>query len=217
MLDLTHYNSLGKALEAAFECWSNEVCLYEADRERQRSRHVPRIFRCGFVLAGALQEAGFAAGDRAAIIMTNQPKWLMSAYAVFGAAACSCRSYKLTAARTSALLDHSQARFSFCGISDLARDYANADFRRHHQSKLFYVTEAPAERGLCRRSSLGRCLKASVTPDFRSRQRERPRLHRLFLRHGRAARKAACSRTAIIWNSAARSTSLFRFHRACAT
>jgi len=30
-----------------------------------------------------LQRAGFAPGDRAAIIMTNQPKWLISAYAVF--------------------------------------------------------------------------------------------------------------------------------------
>jgi len=32
---------------------------------------------------GARRYSGFAAGERAAIIMTNQPKWLISAYAAF--------------------------------------------------------------------------------------------------------------------------------------
>jgi acyl-CoA synthetase (AMP-forming)/AMP-acid ligase II len=84
MLDLAKYDSLGAALRDALAQWPDEVCLIEADREREKSRLTYRQFgQAAEPLAAALEDSGFAPGDRAAIIMTNQPKWLISAYAVF--------------------------------------------------------------------------------------------------------------------------------------
>ena len=84
MLDLTKYNSLGEALRDALETWPLEVCLYESDRGQEKERITYREFKERTLpLAKWLQDSGFGAGSRAAIIMTNQSKWLMSAYAVF--------------------------------------------------------------------------------------------------------------------------------------
>ena len=38
MLDLSKYNSLGAALRDALERWPDEICLIEADRERENCR-----------------------------------------------------------------------------------------------------------------------------------------------------------------------------------
>src|SRR5438309_12101200 len=84
MLDLKQYDSLGAALRDALDRWRDEVCLIEADRERERLRLTYRQFReAAEPLAAALEDSGFAAGERAAVIMTNQPKWVVSAYAAF--------------------------------------------------------------------------------------------------------------------------------------
>src|SRR5260370_32985398 len=84
MLDLKQYDSLGAALRDALDRWPDDVCLIEADRERERSRLTYRQFgEAAEPLAAALEYSGFAAGERAAIIMTNQPKWLISAYPTF--------------------------------------------------------------------------------------------------------------------------------------
>src|SRR5207244_4149516 len=62
-------------------------------------------------LASSLQQAVFSSGDRATIIMTNQSKWLISAYAVFYAGGVLVPlDYKLTPAEHLALLAHSKAR-----------------------------------------------------------------------------------------------------------
>ena len=84
MLDLTKYNSLGEALRDALETWPGEVCLYESDRGEEKQRITYREFKeRALPLAKWLQDAGFGPSDRAAIIMTNQSKWLISAYAIF--------------------------------------------------------------------------------------------------------------------------------------
>jgi len=58
--------------------------LIEADREREKERLTYRDFKeRAHPLSRALQEGGFSAGARASIIMTNQSKWLISAYAIF--------------------------------------------------------------------------------------------------------------------------------------
>ena len=63
-------------------------------------------------LARALQDAGFANGTRAAIIMTNQSKWLISAYAIFFCGGVLVPlDYKLTPAEQLKLLAHSKAEF----------------------------------------------------------------------------------------------------------
>src|ERR1700721_1676808 len=84
MLDLRQYNSLGDALRAALETWPDEICLIEADRERENLRLTYRQFKqAALPLARAMQDAGLVSGTRAAILMTNQSKWLISAYALF--------------------------------------------------------------------------------------------------------------------------------------
>jgi long-chain acyl-CoA synthetase len=112
MLDLSKYQSIGGALKDAVEVFANETCLIEADRERENLRLTYREFRDRTMpVAKALQDAGFAAGDRAAIIMTNQSKWLIAAYAIFYSGGVLVPlDYKLTADEQWQLLKHSGAR-----------------------------------------------------------------------------------------------------------
>jgi long-chain acyl-CoA synthetase len=111
MLDLSKYQSIGAALKDALEQFANEICLIEADREREKERFTYREFKArAQPLAKALQDAGFAAGDRASIIMTNQSKWLISAYAIFYTGGVLVPlDYKLTPDEQWQLLKHSGA------------------------------------------------------------------------------------------------------------
>jgi long-chain acyl-CoA synthetase len=113
MLDLRQYASLGAALKDALERWPNETCLIEADREREKVRLTYSDFKeMAEPLCRALEDADFKAGDRAAIIMTNQSKWLISAYSIFFSGGVLVPlDYKLTAAEHLQLLAHSKARF----------------------------------------------------------------------------------------------------------
>lgn len=115
MLDLRKYKSLGEALRAALERWPDEVCLIEADRDREKARYTYRQFKeAALPLARALQNAGFRAGSRAAILMTNQSKWLISAYAIFFCGGVLVPlDYKLTPDEQVKLLAHSKAEFLF--------------------------------------------------------------------------------------------------------
>ncbi len=112
MLDLREYDSLGAALRDALERWPDEVCLIEADRDRENCRLTYRQFKeAALLLARALQQACFGAGDRAAIVMTNQSKWLISAYAVFYCGGVLVPlDYKLGPREHLELLAHSKAR-----------------------------------------------------------------------------------------------------------
>src|SRR6266571_2757849 len=59
----------------------------------------------------AMQDAGSSAGDRASIIMTNQSKWLISAYAIFYTGGVLVPlDYKLTPSEQWQLLQHSGAK-----------------------------------------------------------------------------------------------------------
>ena len=113
MLELDQYSSLGAALRDALDRWPNETCLIEADREREKVRLTYSDFKeMALPLARALQDASFLANDRAAIIMTNQSKWLISAYAVFYCGGVVVPlDYKLRAAEHLQLLAHSKAKF----------------------------------------------------------------------------------------------------------
>src|SRR2546430_17696977 len=111
MLDLSKYQSIGEALRDALDQYANEVCLIEADREREKERLTYRDFKQrAHPLAKALQDSGFSAGARAGIIMTNQSKWLISAYAIFFAGGVLVPlDYKLTPDEQWQLLKHSGA------------------------------------------------------------------------------------------------------------
>jgi long-chain acyl-CoA synthetase len=111
MLDLAKYQSIGAALKDALDQFAGEVCLIESDREREKERLTYLEFKeRAYPLAKALQGAGFAAGDRASIIMTNQSKWLISAYAIlFAGGVLVPLDYKLTPDDQWQLLKHSSA------------------------------------------------------------------------------------------------------------
>src|SRR3990170_1760788 len=171
MLDLTQYESLGAALAAAIERWPDEVCLIEADRARARARLTYRQFsEAALPLAAALQESGLAADDRAAIIMSNQSKWLISAYAVFGSGGVLVPlDYKLTPAEQLALLDHSQARFLIIEYPLWRAIVQSAEFERQNQTTVF-VTEAPPDAdlsGACRWEE----ARGASAPELRPRKR----------------------------------------------
>ena len=105
------YQSIGAALKDALEAFAEEVCLIESDRDREKERLTYREFkRRAVALARAMQDAGFAAGGRASIIMTNQLKWLISAYAIFYCGGVLVPlDYKLTPEEQWQLLKHSGA------------------------------------------------------------------------------------------------------------
>jgi long-chain acyl-CoA synthetase len=113
MLDLNQYKCLGEALRAALERWPDETCLIEADRERENVRLTYREFKeAALPLAAAMQEAGLRLGGRAAVLMTNQSKWLISAYAVFFSGGVLVPlDYKLPADDHLKLLEHSKTEF----------------------------------------------------------------------------------------------------------
>ena len=111
MVDLDAHQSLGSALREALDKFVDETCLIEADRERENHRLSYRQFReLATPLARFLQDRGFKAEARAAIIMTNQSRWPMAAYAVFHSGGVLVPlDYKLTAAEQLALLKHCRA------------------------------------------------------------------------------------------------------------
>src|SRR6202171_57094 len=112
MLDLRQYASLGAALKDALERWPNETCVIQPEREGEKVRLTDSDFKeMAQPLCRALEDADFKAGDRAAIIMTNQSKWLISAYSIFVSGGVLVPlDYKLTAAGHMHLLAHSYAR-----------------------------------------------------------------------------------------------------------
>ena len=83
-LDLSSYSSLGEALRTANNKWANHIALIEADRDRENHRLTYSEFNSmALKLAKSLQSSGFKPGQRGAILMSNQSKWLVSAYAIF--------------------------------------------------------------------------------------------------------------------------------------
>jgi long-chain acyl-CoA synthetase len=149
MLNLEQFDSLGAALRDALERWPDEVCLIEADRDRENHRLTYRQFRdMALPLAKWLQSNGFKPGDRAAIIMTNQSKWLVSAYAIFYCGGVLVPlDYKLSAREQIELLVHSKAsalvtEFYIWRAIRTAENFSNL------QPLAVLATEAPAKAEL---------------------------------------------------------------------
>jgi long-chain acyl-CoA synthetase len=150
MLDLSKYQSIGGALKDAVEVFANETCLIEADRERENHRLTYREFQDrAMPVAKALQDAGFVAGDRAAIIMTNQSKWLIGAYAIFYSGGMVVPlDYKLTPDEQWQLLKHSGARVLITEYP-IWRQLGVAKGREAAtELQLVIVTEAPIDTDL---------------------------------------------------------------------
>jgi long-chain acyl-CoA synthetase len=145
MLDLHKFNCLGEALRAALDRWPDEVCLIEADRDREKARFTYRQFKeASLPLARALQDAGLKSGTRTAIIMTNQSKWLISAYAIFYCGGVLVPlDYKLTPGEQIQLLSHSKAEFLVVEYHAWKATTQAANFAAL-AARTVLVTEAPA-------------------------------------------------------------------------
>src|ERR1700722_2252817 len=172
MLNLDQYSCLGAALRDALDRWPNEVCLIESDRNREKTRLSYSDFKeTAKPLARALQDADFKAGDRAAVIMTNQSKWLISAYAMFYAGGIVVPlDYKLTASEHLQLLAHSHVKFLVVEYH-LWRAITRVPEFSTHQIKTVLVTEAPLGADLAGGFRWEE-VKRKGDPEFVSRTRD---------------------------------------------
>jgi len=150
MLNLAQYQSIGEALWDALDQFANEVCLIEADREREKERLTYRnVKERAHPLAKALQDVGFSAGARASIIMTNQSKWLISAYAIFFSGGVLVPlDYKLTPDDHWELLKHSDAAVLITEYSIWRQLSASAGRTAATHVQTVLVTEGPANADL---------------------------------------------------------------------
>ncbi len=128
----------------ALERWPDEPCLIESDRNREKTRLTYSDFKdLALPLASAFQNDGLSAEERVSIVMSNQSKWLISAYAIFYCGGILVPlDYKLTPSEQLALLAHCQANYLVIEFY-LWRAMMHApDFRKHNLKRVL-VTEAP--------------------------------------------------------------------------
>lgn len=172
MLDLNQYSCLGAALRDALERFSSEVCLIEAERDREKLRLTYSDFKeIALPLARALEDAGFDPGERAAIIMTNQSKWLISAYAIFYCGGVVVPlDYKLSAEEHLQLLAHSQAKVLVVEYHLWLAIMQSANFQTIG-TKIVLVTEAPLGADLAG-AFRWEDFKRKGAPDFVMRQKD---------------------------------------------
>src|SRR6202167_2063944 len=172
MLDLQKYSCLGAALRDSLERFSGETCLIEADRDREKTRLTYSDFKeISLPLTRALEDAEFDAGDGAAILMTNQSKWLISAYGIFFCGGVLVPlDYKLTANEQLALVEHSKAKVLVVEYHLWRAIMQLPEFSKL-KTRLVLVTEAPLK------SDLGggfrwEDFKRKGAPDFVMRKRD---------------------------------------------
>src|SRR5256886_8669570 len=148
MLNLDQYSSLGAALRDALDRWGDETCLIESDRDRERTRLTYSDFKeLALPLARALEDAELHASERAAIIMTNQSKWLISAYAIFYCGGVPVPlDYKLTAAEHLQMLAHCKAKVAIVEYYLRRAMMQSPEFK--NLKALVLVTEAPPSANL---------------------------------------------------------------------
>ena len=172
MLDLRQYTCLGAALRDALDRFAPEVCLIEAERDREKVRLTYSDFKeIALPLARALEDADYDAGDRAAIIMTNQSKWLISAYAIFYCGGVLVPlDFKLTAAEHLQLLAHSKAKVLIVEYFLWRAIMESPDFQKIG-TKIVLVTEAPLGVELAG-AFRWEDFKRKGAPDFVMRQKD---------------------------------------------
>jgi long-chain acyl-CoA synthetase len=160
VIDLDRHPSLANALGEAFERFGPDLCLIEADRDRERGRLTYQEVRAAALpLAGALAETG---AKRVAILMTNQSKWHVAATAALHVGATLVPlDPKLTPEEHAALLRHAGADTLFV--------------EQHLWRKLAFdgnviVTEAPPALDLKGARRFEECKGAEPPPVPRSRK-----------------------------------------------
>ncbi len=115
MIAPERYDSLGELLTDALLTYKSEIALVEASRKKEKSAYTYNDFRReAMKVARLLEDAGIGAGDRVAILMSNQPRWLISAYAaMYRGAILVPLDYKLETDDQAALLAHAKPKALF--------------------------------------------------------------------------------------------------------
>jgi long-chain acyl-CoA synthetase len=141
-LDLHRIDCLGDAIRDALLTYKSRVALLESDRQRESARFsYQELQREAERVATRLQEAGVEAGDRVALLMSNQARWVMSSHgALFAGAVLVPLDYKLTVKEQLALLAHAKPKLLITEYG-IWRSLTRAD-PAALSSTLVFVTEA---------------------------------------------------------------------------
>jgi len=108
MLDLSRIACLGEALRDAVVMHKSRVALIEIDRHRELTQLTyMQLWREAERIAGWLQAQGVEPGDRCALLMSNQSKWVVTSFAVAWCGGVLVPiDYKLTADEQRRLIAH---------------------------------------------------------------------------------------------------------------
>lgn len=167
MIEATHYTSVGEMLRDALVQFKTNTALVEMDRKRENARlSYLDVKHAANAVAAKLQESGVAPGDRVAIVMTNQSKYLIGAYAAFHSGAVVVPiDYKLTAKEREALLQHAKPKA-------ILIEYPLFRQQEKLAAPLVVVSEAPADAAIGNAVRWESLSPTATEPKFHSRKRE---------------------------------------------
>lgn len=167
MIPSDRYQSIGELLRDALIQFKTEPALIEANRRKELRRLTYlEVKRHGEKIARRLQDLGVREGDRVAIIMSNQSKWIVNAYATFFCGAVLVPiDYKLTGKEQAALLKHCKAKVLFIEhpLFALLPEWPVPNV---------FVTEAPEGAPLASASRWEDHPATTAAPDFVPRKRD---------------------------------------------
>lgn len=145
MLYLSRIHSVGEALRDATVTFKSNEALIEAERHRENGRWTYLQLRVEAErFAALLQGQGFAPGDRCAILMQNQSKWIFSGLGAFWAGATLVPiDYKLTAKEQLELVAHCRPRVLVVEYGTWVKLRREEGHGSALERTLVLVTEAP--------------------------------------------------------------------------
>ena len=190
MLELSRISCLGEALRDGLLTYKSNPALFELDRHRETAELSYReLRREAERVAGGLQAAGFAPGDRCAILMANQSKWVIADLATLWAGGVLVPlDYKLTPEEQLALVAHARPKV-LVTEHHIYRDLLEAG-RDALEGVRVIVTEAPETMNLA-----GAERFEAVGGDFRFELRVRDDLASIVYSSGTGGRPKGCMLT----------------------
>ena len=142
-LPTAHHANLGALLASAVSAHRDRTALIEVDRRSEcRRLSYDELEREACAIANELCERGVQPGDRVAIAMSNQSRWLSSATAAFWVGATLVPvDYKLTAKEQAAVLEHAEPKL-------VITEWPVWRLLREHWSGPALVAHAPEKEAL---------------------------------------------------------------------
>lgn len=191
MLTLSRTNSVGEAIRDSIVTYKANVALIEAERHRENGRWTYRDLKTQAErFAALLQGEGVSAGDRCAILMQNQSKWIFSGLGAFWAGAVVVPiDYKLSSPEQMALLAHCKPKVLVTEYSTWLKLQKEASGPL--EQTLVLVTEAPAD------ATLGPARRWESAPrrEFTSVERQRDDIATIVYSSGTSGRPKGCMLT----------------------